>query len=248
MITGAGSGIGAATAICFVALGASVVLVDRRGEKLEETIARINQPDRVAILPGDVREQEIAEAAIRMAVDQFGGLDIVVNNAAVAYPVEFPDAPLDEWREIFDVILVGAFRFCREAATAMIAKGTAGRIVNVTSVHGTLADPKASGYGSAKAAVNQLTRCLAVELAPHNIRVNAVAPGFVDTPMSIRDGVNELESEWYRKFYVENRRLPMARAGQPEEIASVILFLAGPDSSYVTGHVLVADGGLTCTL
>ena len=225
-----------------------MVLVGRRREILEGTAARINQLDRVAVLPGDVREQEIAEATVRICEEQFGSLDIVVSNAAVARPLAFPDTDFDQWRDIFDIILVGSFRFSREAANAMIAKGTAGRIVNVTSVHGTLAESKASGYGSAKAAVNQFTRCLAVELAPHNIRVDPVAPGFVETPMSTYDGVNELETEWYKNNYVENRRIPMARASRPEEIASAFLFLVGPDSSYVTGHILVADGGLTCSL
>lgn len=247
IITGAGSGIGAATAVRFIEEGASVVIVGRTRSKLEETARRINQPKRVVVVAGDVREETVARDAIRAADEHFGRLDVLVSNAAVCTPVPFPDAELPEWLENFNIVLVGAFRFAREAARYMIARKTAGRIVNVTSIHGTQAEVGASNYGAAKAAVNQFTRCLAVELAPYNIRANAVAPGFVDTPMSIYDGQNELESPRFLAEYVGQRRIPMARAGQPEEIAGTIVFLASQDASYVTGHVLVADGGLTCT-
>lgn len=247
IITGAGTGIGAATTVRFVREGASVVVVGRREAKLQETAAATGAADRVAIVAGDVREEAVAEAAVRAARERFGRLDVVVSNAAMCYPVGFLDTPYEEWKQLLDVILVGAFRFARLAARQMIADGVAGRIVNVTSIHGTQAEARASGYGAAKAAVNQFSRCLAVELAPHNIRVNAVAPGFVDTPMSVYEGVNELETEGFRTWYVQNRKIPMARAGRPDEIAAAILFLASAESSYVNGHVLVVDGGLTCT-
>lgn len=247
IITGAGTGIGAATAELFVKEGASVVLVGRRREKLDEVAARIGRADRVAVQPGDVREKATAEQAVCTARDRFGRIDIVVSNAAFYDPAPFPESDLEQWRKMFDVITLGAFHFARQAALAMIAARTPGRIVNVTSIHGTQAEPKASGYGAAKAAVNQFTRCMAVEMAPHGIRANAVAPGFVNTPMSVYNGVNELESEWFKKNYVEGRRVPLARAATPEEIAPAILFLASKESSYVTGQVLVVDGGLTCT-
>ncbi len=245
IVTGAGTGIGAATVKRFTAEGAKVVLVGRRREKLEESATAAGSAA-TAIVAGDVREQGTAEAAIR-AAEGLGGLDVVVSNAAWWQPVSFPDAEWQEWRQMLDIILMGSFHFSRHAAQAMIARKTAGRIINVTSIHGTQAERNASSYGAAKAAVNQFTRCLAVELAPHNIRANAVAPGFVATPMSVTDGVDELESEWFKKNYVEARRIPMARAAQPEEIASAILFLASGESSYLTGHVMVVDGGLTCT-
>lgn len=247
IVTGAGTGIGAAAAVRFVQEGASVILVGRREHKLKETADRTGNPDRVVLIPGDVRDQQVAESAVRTAERRFGRLDIVVSNAAFFSPVDFPDGDYDRWREMLDVILVGSFRFSREGARLMIARGISGRIVNVTSIHGTQAEPKASSYGAAKAAVNQFTRCMAIELAPYNIRANAVAPGFVNTPMSVIDGVNELETEKFRKLYVEGRRIPLARAAKPEEIAAAILFLASNESSYITGHVLTVDGGLTCT-
>jgi NAD(P)-dependent dehydrogenase (short-subunit alcohol dehydrogenase family) len=248
IITGAGSGIGAATAVRFVSEGASVVLVGRSKDKLADTYQHIGLKDRVALVPGDVRNQQTAESAVRTALERFGRLDILVNNAAMCYPVPFPESEIHIWLEILDIILMGAYRFSREAAKAMIAKGIAGRIVCVSSIHGTQTEPRASNYGAAKAALNQFTRCLAVELAPHNIRANVVAPGYVDTPMSVCDGVNELQTPRFLQEYVKNRRIPMARPGRPEEIASVVLFLASEESSYVNGHILVADGGHTCTL
>ncbi len=248
IITRAGSGIGKATALRLVAEGAAVVLVDRQQEKLAATAEEINRLEVVEIVPGDVCDAQVAKEAVRVCEHQFGKVDIVVNNAAVAYPVEFPETKWDSWQEILDVILQGAFHFSREAAQSMIAKQIPGRIVNVTSIHGTLAESNGSSYGTAKAAVNQFTRCLVVDLAPHQIRANSVAPGFVDTPMGDCDGVHELELDYYRRNYIENRRIPLARASQPEEIAAAILFLASEESSYVNGHVLVVDGGLTCTL
>jgi len=247
IITGAGTGIGAATAERFVREGASVVIVGRRREKLEEVAATIGEAGKVAIVPGDVRERGTAVEAVRHAQERFGRVDIAVSNAALFDPAPFPESELDQWRKMFDVIMLGAFHLARESAQAMIAAKIAGRIVNVTSIHGTQAEPKASSYGAAKAAVNQFTRCMAVEMAPHGIRANAVAPGFIDTPMSVYNGVNELETEWFKKNYVEAHRIPLSRPGRPEEIAAAILFLASTESSYVTGHVLLADGGLTCT-
>lgn len=247
IITGGGTGIGASAAERFVREGASVVIVGRRHEKLEETARRIDRPKCVAVVPGDVSEASTSTAAIRMARERFGRLDVVVNNAASIAPSPFLQVSYEHWRHFFDIILLGAYNFTRQAAEAMISAKTAGRIVNVTSIHGTQAEFGASNYGAAKAAVNQFTRCMAVELAPHNIRVNALAPGFVHTPMSYADGANELEAPRFKQQYVGERRIPMARAAEADEMAGPILFLASADSSYVTGHVLVADGGLTCT-
>jgi len=247
IITGAGTGIGAATARRFVKEGASVVLVGRRESKLQETAAAIGQPERVAIVPGDVSEQKTAEAAVKAALDHWDRLDVVVNNAAWFNPTPFPDTPFEEWERVFNIIFQGAVRFTREAARAMIERKIAGRFINVTSIHGTQGEANASNYGAAKAAVNQFTRCMAIELAPYGIRCNALAPGFVNTPMSVYNGVNELESPRFLQVYCKERRIPMARPAQPEEMAGPIVFLASEDSSYVNGHVLVADGGLTCT-
>jgi 3-oxoacyl-[acyl-carrier protein] reductase len=122
-----------------------------------------------------------------------------------------------------------------------------GRIIHVTSIHGDRVETGGSAYAMAKAAINHYCRGLALELAPRNILVNAIAPGFIDTPMSITNGVNELESKWFHDNYVEGHHMPLRRAGQPEEIAGVAFFLAGPDATYITGQVITVDGGLTIT-
>jgi 3-oxoacyl-[acyl-carrier protein] reductase len=122
-----------------------------------------------------------------------------------------------------------------------------GRVIHCTSIHGERAEAGSSGYAMAKAAINQYCRGLALDLAPRGILVNAVAPGFVRTPMSVVNGVNELDGEWFIKNYVEGHHLPLKRAGNPEEIAGVVFFLAGPDATYLTGQVITVDGGLTIT-
>ena len=142
--------------------------------------------------------------------------------------------------------MYGSVKLCR-ALVPLIADG--GRIVHVTSIQHECAERGSSSYGMAKAALTQYTRSLALELAHRKIVVNAVAPGFVNTPMSIKaDGTNEIETEWFRDNYVRYDHLPLKRAAQPEEIAGVILFLAGPDASYMTGSVVTVDGGLTITI
>jgi meso-butanediol dehydrogenase/(S,S)-butanediol dehydrogenase/diacetyl reductase len=138
---------------------------------------------------------------------------------------------------------------CARAMTpVMIDGGRGGAIVNVSSIHGYRVEEMASAYDVAKGGLDQLTRALALELAPHGIRVNGVAPGFVDTPMSILpDGTNELELPWFREHYVGRRKIPLARAADPSEIASTVAFLASGDASYVNGAILVVDGGLSIT-
>ena len=141
--------------------------------------------------------------------------------------------------------MVNGALYLTRAAVPLLHDG--GRIVHVTSIHGDRAEALASSYSMAKAAINQLCRVLAIELAPRGILVNALAPGFIDTPMSVVNGVNELESDWFKQNYVQGHHLPLKRAARPEEIAGVAFFLAGPDASYITGQVITVDGGLTIT-
>jgi NAD(P)-dependent dehydrogenase (short-subunit alcohol dehydrogenase family) len=125
--------------------------------------------------------------------------------------------------------------------------GGYGRIVNISSTQSIAVEPKVSAYAASKGGINALTRSLAVELAEHNIVVNAIAPGCIHTPMSIIDGVDETKSDYFQEWYVKQRKIPLARPGKADEIASAALFLASDECSYITGHILVVDGGLTIT-
>jgi 3-oxoacyl-[acyl-carrier protein] reductase len=143
-----------------------------------------------------------------------------------------------------DTMISGAVKLTRALAPLM---PPGGRIIHITSIHAHRAEKGGSGYGMAKAAIEQFCRSAALELADRGILVNAIAPGFVNTPMSSAAGVNELETDWFRANYVEGHHLPLRRAAQPEEIAGVARFLAGPDATYITGHTLTVDGGLSIT-
>ena len=243
IITGASSGVGRAAALRFAAEGWDVCLTARRGAELER-LANALPSGAHLICAGDYSDPATAQRIAETVGAGWGGVDALVNCAGVYLPVHSIDTPLDEWRPAFDIMVNGALHLTR-AATSLMRDG--GRIIHVTSVHGDHAEALASSYSMAKAAINQLCRVLAIELAPRDILVNAIAPGFIDTPMSVVNDVNELESDWFKRNYVQGHHLPLKRAAQPEEIASVAFFLAGPDASYITGQVITVDGGLTIT-
>jgi 3-oxoacyl-[acyl-carrier protein] reductase len=184
------------------------------------------------------------EALLAELGRRWDSLDALVNCAGVFAGAPAIDSALAEWRIPFDTMINGAVFLTRGCAPLM---KTGGRIIHVTSIHGERAEVRASAYSMAKAALNQYCRALALELAPAGILVNAIAPGFIDTPMSVVDGVSELDTLWYRANYIEGHHLPLKRAGKPDEIAGVAYFLAGPDASYLTGQVITVDGGLTIT-
>lgn len=246
LVTGAARGIGAAVAAGLAGAGAAVVLADLPGSEGAATAESLRADGGQAIfVAGDVTQD--AEAMVAAAVGQLGRLDILVNNAGVFYNADALATPHEDWRRAFDVIFHGSLHCCRAAGRVMAAQGQGGRIVNVSSVNAFLGMALSSHYNTAKGAVDQLTRCLAVEWAPHGILVNSVAPGYVDTLMSVVDGVNELDTPDFQEFYVRRRKIPLARAAQPEEIAAAVLFLASPRCTYITGHTLVVDGGLSIT-
>ncbi len=243
LITGASSGIGKATAFRFAREGWEVCLVARRKELLDQIHAELPAGQHL-VCPGAYEQPDTAERLRAAIAGAWGSLDVLVNSAGVFMTADILSAPLEEWRKPFDIMVNGAIAMTRTAAGLM---KDGGRIIHVTSIHGERVEARASAYAMAKAAINHYCRALALELAPRNILVNAIAPGFVDTPMSIVDGSNELEGEWYRRNYIEGHHLPLKRAGQPEEIAGVAWFLAGADASYITGQVISVDGGLTIT-
>ena len=248
IVTGSSRGIGRATAELLAAEGAAVVVNGLDASEVEGVVAAIRaRGGKAAAAAADIAKADTAEWLVATACREFGRVDILVNNAAVFKSHDFIQDAFEEWMNVFEINLLGAVRCARAAAAWMVKAGKSGRIVNVSSVHGFLAENRSSHYDIAKGGLDQLTRTLAVELAPHGILVNGVAPGFVDTPMSVVNGVNELETETFREIYVKRRRIPLARAAQSEEIARVILFLAGPENTYITGENVVVDGGLSIT-
>lgn len=247
VITGASSGIGKAAAVRFAREGWEVCLVARREALLRQVVADLptwRDHRSHLVCAGAYEDPETAERLSALLQSQWGSLDALVNNAGVYLSAPVIDSPLETWRQPLDIMLNGAIAMTRLSA-ALMPDG--GRIIHVTSIHGERVEMGGSAYAMAKAAINQYARALALELAPRKILVNAIAPGFVDTPMSVVNGVNELEGEWFRKNYVEGHHLPLRRAAQPEEIAGVAYFLAGPDATYITGQVITVDGGLTIT-
>lgn len=246
IVTGAGSGIGRATAHLLAQRGHQVLVTDINADAAQRVCDEIiTSGGQAYALQIDVRTD--ATHMVAVAMTTMGGVDILVNNAGVFYPADFLTTPFAEWHRAVDVMYLGAFHCSQAVAQQMVAQGDGGQIVNVSSVNAFLGAPASSHYNTAKGAIDQLTRCLAVELAPHRILVNGVAPGFVETPMAVVNGVNEHTTSDFHEFYVKRRRIPLARPAEPEEIAHVIAFLADGAATYLTGHTIVVDGGLSVT-
>jgi NAD(P)-dependent dehydrogenase (short-subunit alcohol dehydrogenase family) len=236
LITGGASGIGLATAKLLLKSGWKVAVIDRDESTLEPARKELGGSKGVFLAPLDVTDEASAGRVLARVVETLGGIDGVVNSAGIAADVHTLDTPVDLFRRILDVNVVGTFIIARAAARVMKDKG-GGAIVNLASVSGVRGSKGRSAYGSSKGAVIVLTQVMANDLARFGIRVNAVAPGPVDTPM-----VEAVHTPKDRALW--SRHLPMRRYGKPEEVASVIEFLLdGHRSGYVTGEIVAVDGG-----
>lgn len=239
VITGGGTGIGKGIALEFAKAGADVAIAGRRPDVLDAAADEIRALGRQALtVPTDVTKRADVEHLIASATEALGGIDILVNNAAHGGSgPSMADSDEERWDEIIDTNLKSAYLCCRAVASGMIER-KAGCIINISSVMATRPDG-CRIYGIAKAGVNFMTRGLAQDLAPHNIRVNCIAPGAVRTDMLIAD-VGEDEENWEQLA----NYIPLGRVGAPADIGTVALFLASPAAHYISAQVIAVDGAL----
>lgn len=237
LVTGAARGIGRTIAHTLCAAGARVVCVDVNAQTLAETVDALCAGGAAAeAMTCDVTNSERVNQVVDDVVQKYGRLDIMVNNAGITRDGLLMRMKDDQWDAVIAINLKGTFLFTRAAIRPMV-KARRGRIINVASVSGLMGNPGQANYSASKAAVIGLTRTAAREVASRNITVNAVAPGFIATDMAVALGSERLEQI--------KAQTPLGRLGEPQDVADAVLFLASEAASFITGHVLVIDGGLT---
>ena len=237
VVTGAGRGIGRATAERLLADGAKVVVSDIDEAGAQRTAAEIGTPDNVFALRADVAVKDEVIALVQVAVDRFGALDIMVNNAGIAPVVDFLDVTEEMLDRVLAVNLKGAFYGTQAAGRRMIEQGSGGVIVNMSSINSGLANPSVAPYAISKGGMNQVTSTAAVAFAPYGIRVVGVGPGTIMTDMVAGAFLDSAGR------HAILSRTPLGRFGKAEEIAAVVAFLASDDASYITGETVYVDGG-----
>lgn len=244
LVTGGGSGIGLATAKLLLSRGARVMIVGRDLGKLKSAAASLNQPkEKLAFVAGDVSSEGYANKLILDTVKAFGRLNILINNAGVFHSKSLLDMTEEDFDYTIDVNLKGTWFMCKFAARALIESGN-GSIVNVSSILALQSYPglPSSAYSASKGGMLSLTRALAAELAPHKVRVNAVLPALINTPM-LDTVVGDENKE---KILEKSKRVyPLRRVGEPEDVARAIAFLADPANEWMTGVELKVDGGIS---
>jgi NAD(P)-dependent dehydrogenase (short-subunit alcohol dehydrogenase family) len=240
IITGAASGLGRAAAIRLAKRGDRVALCDLSDSGLAETcsIIRANGGEAISAIV-DVRDGAAIKSWCGEVVKQLGKIDYLFSNAGVTSRGAVSDMEFDEWRRLIDTHVTGSFHVCQAALAHMVEHGS-GAIVVTSSDYAVIGMRYASNYAAAKTALYALTKALAVEFAPHGIRVNAVGPGPIDTPLLRSRGT---QAEWQDRVRDYEARLPMQRLGQPEDVASVVDFLLSDRASYITGQLLQPNGG-----
>jgi glucose 1-dehydrogenase len=241
LITGASSGIGKGIATEFVKQGAKVVInhfpSDKDAASAAEMVKQLGE--NTLALPADVSKRDQVEKMFADAVAHFGRIDIAVSNAGIEKQIAFPDITDDDWNKIMSVNLYGAFVVSQTAVRQMIKQGEGGKMIFISSVHEDIPFPQHTVYCATKGAVRMMMRNMAVDLAPHQININNIAPGAIATPINQAVLDNPVE----KKHAISE--IPWGRFGKPEEVANVAVFLASTDSDYVTGSTYYVDGGLT---
>lgn len=245
LVTGASSGIGKAAAQRLAAEGAKVTVTARRKERLDGLVEAIASAGGTAhAIEADLTSADDRERLVKEAIPHFGGLDVLVNAAGIIAFGTIEDTSLEDWRIMFEINAMAPFHLMRLAVPELLARK--GNIVNVSSVNGLRSFPGVLAYCSSKSALDQLTRCSALELAAKGVRVNAVNPGVVVTELHRQGGLDE---EKYAAFLERSKTThPIGRVGQSEDLAALICFLASDEASWITGDTISIDGGrhLTC--
>jgi 3-oxoacyl-[acyl-carrier protein] reductase len=247
VITGAGQGLGRAVAREFADEGATTILLEFNQDTLANAASELTAMGHTALAyPLDITHYDEYRKAIADAAEKLGHIDIIVNNAAIARYGTILEDNLDDWRAQIGVNLEAVYMGTKIVAPYMV-KQNFGRVISIASIQGFASSGTCGAYNAAKGGIIAFTKSLAVELAPYGIAANAVAPGFMRTPMSVVNGVDETTTEDFLKWYVDRRHVPMARTGYPEDVAGTVVFLASDYCRYMTGQLLVVDGGLTST-
>ncbi len=237
IITGGTFGIGESTALLFAKEGAKVVIAARNADKGERVVSLIKEQGGDAIfIKTDVSQEEDVKELVRETVEAFGKLDVLFANAGVGAMGDIHETTMEDWNKLISIDLTGVF-LCSKFAIPEMMKNGGGSIINCASILGHVGHPSVSAYAAAKGGVVNMTRSAAVTYASKGIRVNAVCPGYIDTPMTSN------LSEEMRQYLITKH--PIGRLGTPEEIATAVLFLASDESSFVTGANLLVDGGYT---
>ncbi|GMS99600.1 hypothetical protein PENTCL1PPCAC_21775 [Pristionchus entomophagus] len=243
IVTGASSGIGRGTALLFIERGYNVCITGRNTEALESVrqaaIDRGANKDQILIVSGDLHEEATARGIVEATKEKWGRIDTVVNSAGIVVGDPVLKCPLESYDRVFDVNVRSLIQLTKLALPHIIE--TKGTVVNVSSIAGPCPFPGISYYCMSKAAVDQFTKCLALEMAPHGIRVNAVCPGVIMTELQKRP--EQTDEQHKMLLYKCKLTHALGRAGTVDEVAKAILFLSGPDSSFTTGHLLRIDGG-----
>lgn len=248
MVSGAGQGLGRAISLEMANEGAQVILLERNAATVRKTASEISDKGGLAeAYELDITNYVAYGDVIARVIEKFGKIDVLVNNAAINPPTKtILEDTLEDWRRTIEINLEAVYMGSKLVAPHM-AERKQGRIIHIASIQGFAASGEVGSYNAAKGGILALTKSMAVELGRYNILVNAVAPGFMLTPMSIVNGVNETETPDFIEWYVNKGKLPLRRTGYPEDVSGSVIFLASQYCRYMTGQLLVVDGGLMST-